>query len=512
MMNSNSSDRSSNLLIIDIFLFSLAFYLLILSGLNIFDVGQARVDVLSSLTNHFDFNVPTGSGVKGVDGRDYSWFGIGSVLLGIPFYLLGKLLHIEPATLIPLVNVTISASTNCLMYVFTSSIGYSKRISLTISFIYGFTTMACYYAKDPGDQSIETLFILFSVYCMHKHTITQKTSYIIYSAFSIGMAVITRINAVIAIPAVLTLLLLEYIFSEFYQDKLKQIVTCICLFCICLTPFAALNMWYNYYRFGSVFETGYGIMATKWGLNIFAGTNTIIGLTGLLFSPGKGFFFYSPPTLFFFISVYCFFKLNFKIALCFVTLIISYFAFYSKYLFWHGDWAWGPRFLLATIPYFIIPIASILSNPSGKLKTFIVAGVILGAAIQITAISISPYRYFNYLKLNENIKFDIAQGDGVQPIQEPPTETYFNWRRSPILYHVKFVYDSAKKLSNYNYVEKTYLANNNDVLSQPYMNIFDFKWLYLNYINHTYKGILVPLLMIIVLCACGKNIYIHSNS
>ena len=62
------------------------------------------------------------------------------------------------------------------------------------------------------------------------------------------------------------------------------------LFSIVFLPFVCLNLWYNYYRFGSVFETGYSLIAMKTGLDFFSGTPLLTGLSGLLISPGKGLF------------------------------------------------------------------------------------------------------------------------------------------------------------------------------------------------------------------------------
>lgn len=512
MTISSKDDKNKLLIITYIFILSSTFYTLILSSYNGFDVGKARIDVLSSITNNLDLNVADNTGVKGIDGRDYSWFGIGSVLLGLPFYLLGKQLGVEPATLVPLVNVLVSAATNSLIYIFLHCIGYSRRVSVIVSLIYGFTTMACYYAKDPGDQCIETFFILLSVYCMYRYTVTGKLSFTIYAAASVGMAVITRVNAVIAIPAILTLPLLEYFFSNHYHSKFKQMSKFICVFIIGLVPFVALFMWYNHYRYGSVLETGNGIMATKWGVSLFAGTNPFTGLVGLLLSPGKGFFYYSPMAFLFFLSIRHFFRSNSKIFLCFVTLIISYIIFYAKFFTWHGDWAWGPRYLLAILPYFIIPLASIINNPSEKLKSFIIALSILGFTIQVIAISINPYRYFIHLQHIENVKFVITSGNGVQPLQEIPKGTYFDWRKSPILYNIYFIYNSAKDINSYNHFSNaSELTDSKKALSEPYMNTFDFKWFYTYYTIHTYNGFYSALAFIIIILVCSRNLYKHSR-
>src|SRR4030042_5447743 len=75
-----------------LFLMFVSLYLLITSPINIFDTdaSQARYLVTESLVQKFDLSIPSGLGVKGVDGRDYSWYGLGQSVLAIPFYIFGK--------------------------------------------------------------------------------------------------------------------------------------------------------------------------------------------------------------------------------------------------------------------------------------------------------------------------------------------------------------------------------------------------------------------------------------
>lgn len=502
----NIHDRKVLFIILDIFLFSLSIYLATASGLDVSDVGMARINVLSSLTNSFDLNIPVGTGIKGIDGRYYSQFGIGSVIWGLPVYMLGKVSGFNPSALLPLVNIITSAATNCLIFMFSFSLGYSKRISVIISVIYGFTTIACYYAKDPGDHSIETFFVLLAVYCMHRHTITGQISFIIYSAFSIGFAIITRPNAVVAIPAILLLFFLKYLPKGHSRVNMKRIALNQCMFIIGLIPFIALFMWYNHYRFGSVLETGHHIMASQMGLNFFSGTTLMTGLAGFIISPSKGFFFYSPPAILFLFSIRSFYRSNFNIALCFIALICSYFLFYSKNIYWHGDWAWGPRYLLATLPFFIIPIGSILNNLSSLLKSCVYALVTLSLFIQVVAISINPIRYFIHLQLSEKIQFTVARGNDMPPIIEPPPDIYFDWHKSPLLYQIKFFHESYNNMFSYNYTDSI----NQSVVSQPLMNVYDFGWVYSYFMYNSSKWFFCAVLLVIISIRCGKNLYVHA--
>ena len=138
-----------------LFIFFLSVYLLTASApVRFTDVGIARIEVLKSITERFDLSIPTGMGIKGHDGREYSLFAIGSVVLAIPFYITGKLIGISPFDLIAIMNQLAGASTVVLVFLFSFSLGYSKRASLYASILYGLGTMAWYYSKDSGDHAL----------------------------------------------------------------------------------------------------------------------------------------------------------------------------------------------------------------------------------------------------------------------------------------------------------------------------------------------------------------------
>lgn len=506
-MNDFTENKRSLIVVFDIFLFSLTAYLLTASGVDSSDVSQSRINVLSSLTNNFDLTMPMGSGIKGVDGKDYSWFGIGPVILTLPLYLFGKLSGSDSGALVSFINQLIGAAINVLVFIFARSIGNSIRNSTIISLMYGFSSMAWYYSKDPGDHNIETFFLLLAIYFMYRYTLEEKNSYLLYSAFALGFCLITRPNTIIAFPALMFLLGYDRLNKKLdFKTFLKDITK----FTIGLIPFTVLFMWYNIYRFGSIIETGHHFMAIQTGLNFFTGTDIFTGLSGLLFSPSKGFFYYSPVAVLFFISIHSFLKSDKKLALCFITLMCSYFIFYAKNIYWHGDWAWGPRYLLATLPYFIIPAVALLNKSTKFIKLIILSTCILGVTVQLIAISIHPYRYFIHLQQHENVIFTVAKGSDVQPIIEPPPDTYFDWKKSPLLYQLRFIVESYKNIFDDNYKDDIEKKTGSSLTTDPTMKVYDFWWSYKYFIENSYKPLIAAAILLFVLLYCGRNLYIHA--
>jgi hypothetical protein len=465
-------------------LFSL--YLLTASGINarIGDVAILRLEVAKSIIERGDISVsaPKEIEIRGSDGRGYSLFGIGSVLLALPFYALSKSAGLPPENVIGIMNQIAGAITAVVVFLFGRSLGYTRRASLYISLCYALGTFAWYYAKEPGDHAIETLFCLLSVYFMHRFSRDGNTAHILLSSISLGLAFLTRPTSLLFIPPLIILMVATCRADLTFKTAFKEQAAKMLLFLSVLIPFAAIFFWYNHARFGSIFETGYTLMAERLGIDFFTGTPILTGLLGFLASPGKGFFYYSPIALLFFFSFRHFGKRHPVEAFSFACIIVSYLFFMSKNIYWHGDWAWGPRYLAVITPYMIIPLAGLFDSTawdsSPLLRKGICALFVLSLAIQLMSVSIHVYNYFNYLQ-DAKVPFSVARGEGAPEISEPLPETYFDLRYAPIPIQSKLILSAGKNMTGHvtgSNAQTTRLIE--DGSSKPWLNAFDFWWLY----------------------------------
>lgn len=468
-------------------------YLVTASGTILSDVGQLRIEVAKAIIERFDVTVPAGMGITGVDGRDYSWFGIGSVLLALPLYAAGKFAGTSPESAVAIMNQLVAAATVLLIYFFVIALGYTRRTSVAVSIFYGLATFSWYYAKEDGDHIVETFFTLLSVYYMFRYVTEKRMRFLLQTSAASGMAFLSRPSSVLIIPPLLLLQGLYIVKKENCWAGLQLIVQNAFLLLLACLPFLGIACWYNYARFGTLFETGYTLMAERLGLEFFSGTALLRGLAGFLVSPGKGFFFYSPIAILFFFSIRSFARKQQGAAASFILIIMSYLLFLSKNVYWHGDWAWGPRYLLVITPYLIIPTAAILDSNTWQMRRFIRMGVhsLFGISliIQLIAISVNHNKYFIYLQSEKGVKFTVARGSKVQPIIEPPESTYFTWSMSPILAQTRFIREFIGNLKTYVYTAPPDNAPYYEKAKAiPAMNVFDFWWLYKYYVDGDKAG------------------------
>jgi hypothetical protein len=116
-------------------------------------------------------------------------------------------------------------------------------------------------------------------------------------------------------------------------------------------------------------------------------------------------------------------------------------VFLAKNLYWHGDWAWGPRYLLVITPLLMLPIADLVQNKFNSENRLIRNGIIglflLSIMVQLIGISVDYQRYFIGLQ-EEGVKFTRAGGNDVPVIFEPPPATQFEWDKFPIACQVTY--------------------------------------------------------------------------
>ena len=116
--------------------------------------------------------------------------------------------------------------------------------------------------------------------------------------------------------------------------------------------------WYNWARFGDPLESGYKYAPDFFGF----GGSPAAGVSGLLFSPGRSVFLYSPILIAALVGLVLLWREHRALAATLVAIIVANLAFYGIYPAWWGGWGWGPRYLVPTMPFLILPLLPLLQR------------------------------------------------------------------------------------------------------------------------------------------------------
>ena len=196
------------------------------------DASILRIAVVKSIFERADLSVPEDIGMRGVDGKSYSWLGIGSALLAVPFYIAGQIIGAAPENTISTIDQLFGAATAVLLFLFSILLGYSRRASLYTAIFYGLGTMAWPLAKHGFDHTLETFFILLAIYYLYSYAIRQKMSYLLLSAFFFVITFTTRINSILIIPSLLIMMVVYYSKRHDFKTATRllgnDIVLCFC--------------------------------------------------------------------------------------------------------------------------------------------------------------------------------------------------------------------------------------------------------------------------------------------
>jgi len=151
----------------------------------------------------------------------------------------------------------------------------------------------------------------------------------------------------------------------------------------------ALWMKYNALRFGSPFDSGkVGHPSAHPG----ALGNPVVGLAALLLSPGKSVFLYSPPIILAALGWRRFAAREGSLARAVLAATLPQLLVVSTLSFFHGDWCWGPRYLIPMLPMWGLAMPFAAERRLARRLAPALVG--LGLVVQLLGLSLVHERFF----------------------------------------------------------------------------------------------------------------------
>jgi hypothetical protein len=153
--------------------------------------------------------------------------------------------------------------------------------------------------------------------------------------------------------------------------------------------FFGVILWYNWARTGASTNSGYSTVA---GLaqTVFL-EDAFVGLWSYFFSFGKSIFLYNPPLV---LSLLALPRTARRYpSWLWATLLGAgpVVFLYSKFVFWSGDWCWGPRYLLFVVPSLLLPAVLLIDDALRERRKIALAGcgavLALGFGVQVVGAS-----------------------------------------------------------------------------------------------------------------------------
>jgi hypothetical protein len=275
--------------------------------------------------------------LRHLDGRYVSDYPVGPAIAALPFYLVTALGAVPPTDrligdLEKLAAASMVALSACILYLALQRLT-SRRVALTLTVIYGLGTSSFSVSSQAlWQHGPSQLALATGLYSLIRGR--DEPGWVSLAGISLGFALICR-------PTDLLLVLPLGAYVLLYHRPQ------IGLFLLSGLPPGLFLLWYNYTYFNNPFFQQYG--ATLWS------TPLMEGLSGILLSPGRGLFVYSPILLGSFLGMALAWRRSGDPLLRALSLgILPTLLLYSKWIDWWGGWSYGPRLLADLTPILTI--------------------------------------------------------------------------------------------------------------------------------------------------------------
>ena len=314
-------------------------------------------------------------GVHGRGGKLQSWYGIGQSLLMLPADIVGSYVERLPifagytGTDPTVRNIIVSYSTNILITVLTAllcfrflrQLNFSVRQSAVGVMALLLATTHLHYTQNMMENNYIFLLTLAGFSYQYEWVVSGSRRALLLGSAAFGLNLLTRLTTGLDLLAGgFFALLVLWLTGVRGQDLWTRCKTYVVTAAPVYIFFGLLDRLYQFYRFGSFFNTYVSVVAREArerdpSLSIKYPFEKPFheGFFGALFSPEKSIFLFDPLLIMMvLLTVVAWKRFTPAVKAYVVTgylLLLAYISFYARYTVWSGDFAWGDRYVSTAV-------------------------------------------------------------------------------------------------------------------------------------------------------------------
>ena len=343
-------------------------------GVAAFDLTQSLVERHSIAASR---DIVGKEAYRGLDGRYYSPFGIAQSIWNVPFYLAGRTvahsLRGRTAAAVPKAVVALGTIPAVALLAWTSFelllvLGAAPVQAADAAILAVFATPLWPYSGFGFDQPLAGLFLWTGILCAARARRGELAAAVCAGIFT-GLAGLTRQEMFAA-----AVLLLVFVFAQ--RGRRWAAATA---FLFGFAPLVSAWGYYNWIRFGSVWDSGYLRDATPQ-----YASSMVSGAAGLLFSGYSSLFLYCPVAILAVAGLLAMNRRAQSAAWLFVGVFAGFFLLYASLGNWMGGRSYGPRYLVPLIPALVLPLA--FWSPSGWKQRCAALVLAVSVAVQLPGV------------------------------------------------------------------------------------------------------------------------------
>lgn len=323
---------------------------------------------------------------EGPDGKKYSTYSLGVAASMVPSamavaaYAPDKRPQVQWAVAHRTSNTLYGALVVALFFVFCRQLAVGRGPALVVAIGLGVATQLWVYTHSDFGETYQTLALLLAVMAaVYARDDARGAGWLLGLAW--GHLFLAKVVYYALVPVTFAYLLWRW------RARLGGFARLVGKAFVVAMPLLALALWYNWIRSGDPFGTGRQM--DHFGSPMSG--DLLVGLHGLLFSSGKGIFWFNPILLVSLFGVGAFVRRRGADAWFVLGVSATLVLVYGKYVFWHGAWSFGPRFLTCLVPLLILPLADtrlLASTARWGHHLVLAAALVVSAGVQLVGAGI----------------------------------------------------------------------------------------------------------------------------
>jgi hypothetical protein len=418
------------------------------------------------------YNVLATDAERGVDGRYYAPVGIGHPLFGVPFYVAARTVqqtlgvHVgKPDSLTKAAVVAGSAvaaaAAVAVAFRFALAVSGVPGAGRAVALALGFATILWPYSKFGFNAPLAALAVVAGIFGVWTGARTGRERGLAVGALCLSYGALTRHELFLLGVPVAVWLWLE-------STDLRTFARRAVIFGLPLAGALVLWLSYNYVRFGHPLDTG--LMRDP---NVGWDTPLLVGLHGLLFSPGRSLLLYCPAVMAAVPALAWLRRRDRNTAILLGGSAVTLLLLIAKMHRWDGGESYGPRYLVPVIPLLLVSVAPWLASGGGR-RSFRVL-ILLGILIQVPGVLVDYSKAQNeYARSRPDYSIVLSR---------------YTWEASPLVLNTRAAIVAVP--ANVRYVlglatppvRTTAGSEAQRDFSQQFSFSLDFWWLYLFYLG-----------------------------
>lgn len=318
------------------------------------------------------FDNPQGPYRTRSDGNPVAIVPIGQSLLSVPFYLAGRagavLVHVDQRdqfvrTATFFTGSVLLALTAAAVALIAAQLGEDRRIAILLGYVFAFGTYALGNSSTYLTEIGASLFLALAAWCALRCRERAGPRIAAWCGVAAGAGVMVRPSSALFVP-VIGLWLLVVLWR---RSGWRPALTAGAGYGAGAVALLAINSAFNWWRFESPFDLGYQ--------HVYQDNSLISGLTGQLWSSGKGLLWYAPIVAVSAVGAVLLIRRRTAPVVLLVGLATLNTVFYARVPFWSGDNSWGPRYTLIVLPV-LVPLAIGVERWRAGIRSIQVTGAI----------------------------------------------------------------------------------------------------------------------------------------